>query len=63
MTPDVKDTLEVLVATGGASILTLAQANEALQFVAYILTIALTLYKLYWSIRRTVEKHNLKSKK
>mgnify|MGYP003664827146 FL=1 len=63
MTPDAKDTLEVLGATGGASLLTLTQANEVLQSVAYILTISLTLYKLYWSVRRTIEKHNLKKEK
>ena len=60
MTPDAKDTLEVLGATGGASLLTLTQANEILQLVGYVLTITFTLYKFYWSIRRTYEKYVLK---
>jgi|TARA_B110000908_G_C10189840_1_gene419928 hypothetical protein len=60
MTPDVKDTVEVVGATGIASVLTVAEANEIFQLLGYILTITFTLYKFYWSIRRTYEKHTLK---
>ena len=60
MTPDLKDTLEVGAATGAASVLTMAEANEILQLVGYILTITFTLYKFYWSLRRTYEKYVLK---
>ena len=60
MTPDLKDTLEVGAATGAASVLTMAEVNEILQLVGYVFTITFTLYKFYWSIRRTYEKHLLK---
>ena len=45
MTKDVKDTLEVAAANGGALGLTLIQCNEILQFVSLSLAIAFTLYK------------------
>ena len=60
MTPDLKDTIEVGAATGAASVLTMAEANEILQLVGYVLTITFTLYKFYWSLRRTYEKYKLK---
>lgn len=45
MTKEVKDTIEVIAANGGALGLTLVQCNEILQFVSLSLAIAFTIYK------------------
>ena len=45
MTKELKDTIEVMAANGGALGLTLVQCNEILQFVSLSLAIAFTLYK------------------
>jgi hypothetical protein len=45
MTKEVKDTIEVVAANGGALGLTLTQCNEILQFVSLSLAIAFTVYK------------------
>tara|TARA_R110001632_G_scaffold55750_3_gene136329 strand:+ start:250 stop:405 length:156 start_codon:yes stop_codon:yes gene_type:complete len=45
MTKEVKDTIEVVAANGGALGLTLIQCNEILQFISLSLAIAFTIYK------------------
>ena len=45
MTKEMKDTVEVIAANGGALGLTLTQCNEILQFVSLSLAIAFTVYK------------------
>jgi|TARA_R110000744_G_scaffold102079_1_gene196423 EamA domain-containing membrane protein RarD len=45
MTKEVKDTIEVMAANGGALGLTLIQCNEILQFISLSLAIAFTIYK------------------
>jgi|TARA_R110002124_G_scaffold254993_1_gene420598 hypothetical protein len=45
MTRELKDTVEVLAANGGALGLTLTQCNELLQTISLILAIAYTAYK------------------
>ena len=45
MTKDLKDTVEVMAANGGALGLTLVQCNEMLQFVSLSLAIIFTVYK------------------
>jgi hypothetical protein len=45
MTKDLKDTVEVMAANGGALGLTLIQCNEILQFISLSLAIAFTIYK------------------
>tara|TARA_R110002110_G_scaffold45691_2_gene138973 strand:- start:243 stop:398 length:156 start_codon:yes stop_codon:yes gene_type:complete len=45
MTKELKDTVEVIAANGGALGLTLVQCNEILQFISLILAIGFTLYK------------------
>ena len=45
MTKDLKDTVEVMAANGGALGLTLVQCNEILQFVSLVLAISFTVYK------------------
>ena len=45
MSKELKDTIEVMAANGGALGLTLVQCNEILQFVSLSLAIAFTLYK------------------
>ncbi len=45
MTKEVKDTIEVVAANGGALGLTLTQCNEILQFISLTLAIAFTVYK------------------
>ena len=45
MTREVKDTIEVLAANGGALGITLTQCNEILQFVSLSLAISYTVYK------------------
>ena len=44
-TKDLKDTIEVMAANGGALGLTLIQCNEILQFISLSLAIAFTIYK------------------
>lgn len=57
MTQETKDVAVAGLATVGSSMLTLAQVNEVLQTVAYVLTISITAYKFYWSIRRSIIKY------
>ena len=45
MTKELKDTIEVMAANGGALGLTLVQCNEILQFVSLVLAISFTVYK------------------
>jgi len=45
MTKELKDTVEVIAANGGALGLTLVQCNEILQFISLTLAIGFTLYK------------------
>tara|TARA_R110000765_G_scaffold213030_1_gene318067 strand:- start:311 stop:466 length:156 start_codon:yes stop_codon:yes gene_type:complete len=45
MTTEMRDTIEVVAANGGALGLTLTQCNELLQFVSLSLAIAFTIYK------------------
>lgn len=45
MTKELKDTVEVIAANGGALGLTLSQCNEMLQFISLILAIGFTIYK------------------
>jgi EamA domain-containing membrane protein RarD len=45
MTKELKDTIEVMAANGGALGLTLVQCNEMLQFVSLSLAIIFTVYK------------------
>ncbi len=45
MTKEVKATIEVVAANGGALGLTLTQCNEILQFISLTLAIAFTVYK------------------
>ena len=45
MTKELKDTVEVMAANGGALGLTLVQCNEILQFVSLVLAISFTVYK------------------
>ena len=45
MTKELKDTIEVMAANGGALGLTLVQCNEMLQFVSLSLAIGFTIYK------------------
>jgi EamA domain-containing membrane protein RarD len=45
MTKEVKDTVEVIAANGGALGLTLVQCNEILQFISLSLAIGFTIYK------------------
>ena len=45
MTKELKDTVEVIAANGGALGLTLVQCNEILQFISLILAIGFTIYK------------------
>ena len=42
-----KDSLQVIVANGGASALTLTQCNQILTLVSISLAIAFTIYKFY----------------
>ena len=44
MTQETKDVAVAGLATVGSSMLTLAQVNEVLQTVAYVLTISITAY-------------------
>ena len=48
MKPEIKDTVGVLAANGGALGLNLTQCNEILQFISLALAIAYTLYKFYY---------------
>ena len=57
MTQETKDVAVAGLATVGSSMLTLAQVNEVLQTVAYVLTISITAYKFFWSIRRSIIKY------
>jgi EamA domain-containing membrane protein RarD len=45
MTKELKDTIEVVAANGGALGITLMHVNDILQFVSLSLAIAFTLYK------------------
>ena len=54
MTQETKDVAIAGLATAGSSMLTIAQVNEILQTIAYVLTISITAYKFYWSIRRSI---------
>lgn len=54
MTQESRDVIVAGLATAGSSMLTIAQVNEILQAVAYTLTISITAYKFYWSIRRSI---------
>lgn len=45
MTKELKDTIEVIAANGGALTLTITQCNEILQFVSLTLAIVFTIYK------------------
>ena len=45
MTKELKDTIEVMAANGGALGLTLVQCNEMLQFISLSLAIIFTIYK------------------
>jgi len=45
MTKEMKDTVEVFAANGGALGLSLTQCNEILQFISLSLAIAFTIYK------------------
>ena len=45
MTKQVKDTVEVAIANGGALGLTLTQVNDWLQFISLSLAIIFTIYK------------------
>ena len=45
MTKELKDTIEVMAANGGALGLTLVQCNEILQFISLSLAIGFTIYK------------------
>tara|TARA_R110000751_G_scaffold149537_1_gene254526 strand:- start:917 stop:1075 length:159 start_codon:yes stop_codon:yes gene_type:complete len=45
MTKELKDTVEVIVANGGALGLTLTQCNEILQFISLSMAIGFTIYK------------------
>ena len=45
MTKELKDTVEVIAANGGALGLTLVQCNEILQFISLSLAIGFTIYK------------------
>ena len=47
MTNDMKDTVEVFAANGGALGLSLTQCNEMLQFISLSLAIGFTLYKFF----------------
>ena len=42
-----KDSIQVVVANGGASALTMTQCNELLTMVSISLAIAFTIYKFY----------------
>lgn len=57
MTQESKDVVIAGLATAGSSILTIAQVNEILQAIAYSLTILITGYKLFWSVRRSIIKY------
>ena len=57
MTQETRDVAVAGLATVGSSMLTLAQVNEVLQAIAYILTISITAYKFFWSIRRSIIKY------
>ena len=57
MTQESKDVVIAGLATAGSSILTVAQVNEILQAIAYSLTILITGYKLFWSVRRSIVKY------
>ena len=46
MSTEIKDTLTVLGANGGALGITLTQCNEFLQFISLLLAIAYTGYKI-----------------
>ncbi len=54
MTQESRDVIVAGLATAGSSMLTIAQVNEILQAIAYTLTISITAYKFYWSIRRSI---------
>ena len=45
MTTEMRDTVEVVAANGGALGLTLTQCNEVLQLVSLALAIGFTIYK------------------
>ena len=47
MPVEIKDTVSVIAANGGALGITLTQCNEALQFMSLVLAIAYTTYKIY----------------
>ena len=45
MTKELKDTVEVLAANGGALGITLTQCNQLLQMISLVLAISFTIYK------------------
>ena len=47
MGQEVKDTVSVIAANGGALGITLTQCNEFLQFISLLLAISYTGYKIY----------------
>jgi hypothetical protein len=47
MPEEVKDTLTVIAANGGALGVSLTQCNEILQFVSMLLAIGYTAYRIY----------------
>jgi len=52
MGQELKDTVSVIAANGGALGVTLTQCNEMLQFVSLILAIAYTGYKIYQAFNK-----------
>jgi hypothetical protein len=62
MTQETKDVAIAGLATAGSSMLTIAQVNEILQTIAYVLTISITAYKFYWSIRRSILRYREEQK-
>ena len=47
MKAEMKDSIQVVVANGGASALTMTECNEILTMISISLAIAFTLYKFY----------------
>tara|TARA_R100000900_G_scaffold144527_2_gene128710 strand:- start:250 stop:417 length:168 start_codon:yes stop_codon:yes gene_type:complete len=52
MGEEVKDTVSVIAANGGALGITLTQCNEILQLVSLILAIAYTGYKIFQAFKK-----------
>tara|TARA_R110000751_G_scaffold70156_1_gene142354 strand:+ start:395 stop:553 length:159 start_codon:yes stop_codon:yes gene_type:complete len=47
MKSEMKDSIQVVVANGGASALTMTECNELLTMISISLAIAFTIYKFY----------------